>query len=129
MVPFVAQQLNNLDLALALARRGNLPGAEGLVVQQFERLFGAGQHKEAAECAAESPQGVLRTREVLERLKGVPPTAGQKPAILVYLGVLLQRGRLNALESTELARCVCVLICLCAVFVLCVLVCCVVCVR
>lgn len=56
MVPFVSQQLNNLDLALALAKRGNLPGAEGLIVQQFERLFGAGQHKEAAECAAESPQ-------------------------------------------------------------------------
>jgi hypothetical protein len=31
---------------------------------------------------------------------------GQKPPILVYLGVLLQKGKLNALESTELARCV-----------------------
>jgi clathrin heavy chain len=41
---------------------------------------------------------------VVERLKGVPPTAGQKPAILVYLGVLLTRGKLNALESAELAR-------------------------
>jgi hypothetical protein len=49
-------------------------------------------------------QGLLRTREVLERLKSVPPTPGQKPAILVYLGVLLQRGKLNALESAELAR-------------------------
>lgn len=56
MVPFVSQQLNNLDLALAMAKRGNLPGAEGLIVQQFERLFAAGQYKEAAECAAESPQ-------------------------------------------------------------------------
>ncbi|WIA40738.1 hypothetical protein OEZ86_004423 [Tetradesmus obliquus] len=104
MVPFVSQQLNNLDLALSLAKRGNLPGAEGLVLQQFERLFGAGQYKEAAECAAESPQGLLRTREVLERLKGVPPSPGQKPAMLVYLGVLLQKGKLNALESAELAR-------------------------
>lgn len=56
MVPFVSQQLNNLDLALALAKRGNLPGAEGLVGQQFERLFQSGQYKEAAEAAAESPQ-------------------------------------------------------------------------
>jgi hypothetical protein len=64
MVPFVSQQLNNLDLALAMARRGNLPGAEGLVAQQFERMFAAGQYKEAAEVAAESPQGVLRTKEV-----------------------------------------------------------------
>jgi clathrin heavy chain len=56
LVPFVSQQLNNLDLALALAKRGNLPGAEGLIGQQFERLFSAGQYKEAAEAAAESPQ-------------------------------------------------------------------------
>ncbi|KAI8476142.1 MAG: vesicle coat protein clathrin, heavy chain [Monoraphidium minutum] len=104
MVPFVSQQLNNLDLALTMARRGNLPGAEGLVAQQFERMFAAGQHKEAAEVAAESPQGILRTKEVVERLKSVPPTPGQKPPILVYLGVLLQRGKLNALESAELAR-------------------------
>ena len=50
------------------------------------------------------PQGILRTREVLERLKSVAPQPGQKPPILVYLGVLLQKGKLNTLESTELAR-------------------------
>ena len=56
MVPFVSQQLNNLELALALAKRGNLPGAEALVGQNFDRLFSSGQFKEAAEAAAESPQ-------------------------------------------------------------------------
>lgn len=56
MVPFVSQQLNNLELALALAKRGNLPGAEALVGQNFDRLFASGQFKEAAEAAAESPQ-------------------------------------------------------------------------
>lgn len=56
MVPFVSQQLNNLDLALSLAKRGNLPGAEALVGQNFERQFANGQFKEAAEAAAESPQ-------------------------------------------------------------------------
>ena len=56
MVPFVSQSLGNLELALALARRGNLPGAEGLVGQHFERLFSQGQYKEAAEAAAGSPQ-------------------------------------------------------------------------
>lgn len=56
MVPFVSGQLNNLDLALALAKRGNLPGAEALVGQNFERLFAGGQFREAAEAAAESPK-------------------------------------------------------------------------
>jgi clathrin heavy chain len=56
IVPFVSQQLNNLELALSLAKRANLPGAEALVGQNFERLFANGQFKEAAEAAAESPQ-------------------------------------------------------------------------
>ena len=56
MIPFISTQLQNLDLAMALARRGNLPGAEALVGQNFERLFASGQFKEAAEAAAESPQ-------------------------------------------------------------------------
>ncbi len=56
IVPFVSQQLGNLDLALALAKRAGLPGAEGLIGQQFEKMWAAGQYKEAAECAAESPQ-------------------------------------------------------------------------
>nr|GFA70254.1 clathrin heavy chain 1-like [Tanacetum cinerariifolium] len=30
IVPFVSGQLNNLELALSLAKRGNLPGAENL---------------------------------------------------------------------------------------------------
>ncbi len=50
------------------------------------------------------PQGMLRTKEVVERLKSVPPQPGQKPPLLVYLGVLLQKGKLNALESVELSR-------------------------
>eukprot|EP00798_Chlamydomonas_sp_ICE-L_P023297 gene23297-30533_t len=104
IVAFVSQQLNNLDLALALAKRGGLPGAEALIGQQFDRFFTAGQYKEAAECAAESPQGQLRTKDIMERLKSVPPPPGQKPPILVYLGVLLQRGILNSSESAELGK-------------------------
>ena len=60
MVPFVSTQLQNLDLALAIAKRGNLPGAEALIGQNFERLFAGGQFKEAAEAAAESPQVGLK---------------------------------------------------------------------
>lgn len=38
MVPFVAQSLKNVDLALSLAKRGDLPGAEPLFVQKFEQV-------------------------------------------------------------------------------------------
>lgn len=36
------------------------------------------------------PQGALRTKAVMERLKSQAAQPGQKPPILVYLGVLLQ---------------------------------------
>lgn len=104
LVPFVSGQLQNLDLAMALARRGNLPGAEGLVVQQFQRLYAGGQYKEAAELAAESPQGALRTKETIEAFKRVPAAPGQTSPLLVYFGTILTKSQLNALESVELGR-------------------------
>ena len=104
LVPFVSQQLQNLDLAMALAKWGNLPGAEGLVVQQFQRLYAAGQYKEAAELAADSPQGVLRTGETIESFKRVPAQPGQTSPLLVYFGTILTKSALNPLESVELGR-------------------------
>jgi clathrin heavy chain len=104
VVPFVSSQLGNVDLALSLAKRGNLPGAEGMVVEQFNRLFAAGQYKEAAELAATSPQGILRTRETVQRFQTVPLQPGSTPPLLQYFGTLLTRGKLNAFESVELSR-------------------------
>jgi len=40
----------------------------------------------------------------MDRLKAVAPQPGQKPPILVYLGLLLQKGKLNPSESAELTR-------------------------
>ena len=83
MVPFVSTQLQNLDLALALAKRGNLPGAEALIGQNFERLFASGQFKEAAEAAAESPQACLRVNVCMSHANWVHWAAcgsGQLPA-------------------------------------------------
>ena len=104
LVPFVAGQLQNIDLALALAQRADLPGAEQLVVQQFQRYIAAGQHREAAEAAARSPRGVLRTRETVEALKRVPASAGQTSPLLVYFGTVLTSQALNAFESVELGK-------------------------
>eukprot|EP01025_Chloroclados_australasicus_P037130 TRINITY_DN3781_c1_g3_i1.p1 TRINITY_DN3781_c1_g3~~TRINITY_DN3781_c1_g3_i1.p1 ORF type:complete len:1706 (-),score=246.11 TRINITY_DN3781_c1_g3_i1:418-5535(-) len=104
MVNFVSNQLKNVDLALAIAKRGNLPGAENLVVQQFEQYFTSGQYKQAAEVAADSPMGILRKRETIDRLKSVPAPPGEKAPVLVYFGSLLQKGKLNQLEAVEIAK-------------------------
>ncbi|XP_066338917.1 clathrin heavy chain 1-like isoform X1 [Miscanthus floridulus] len=104
VVPFVSGQLNNLELAVNLAKRANLPGAENLVVQRFQELFSQTKYKEAAELAAESPQGLLRTPETVAKFQSVPVQAGQTPPLLQYFGTLLTRGKLNAFESLELSR-------------------------
>ena len=49
-------------------------------------------------------QGVLRTKETIDRFKSVAPTPGQTSPLLVYFGTLLTRGKLNVFESAELAQ-------------------------
>ena len=51
-----------------------------------------------------SSQGVLRTKETIQRFKSVAPTPGQTSPLLVYFGTLLTRGKLNGFESAELAQ-------------------------
>ena len=49
-------------------------------------------------------QGVLRTRETLERFKRVPTQPGQTSPLLIYFGTILTKSSLNAEESVELGR-------------------------
>uniref|UniRef100_A0A0E0RCL7 Clathrin heavy chain n=1 Tax=Oryza rufipogon TaxID=4529 RepID=A0A0E0RCL7_ORYRU len=85
IVPFVSSQLNNLELAVNLAKRANLPGAENLVVQRFQELFAQTKYKEAAELAAESPQGLLRTPDTVAKFQ-----VGYTPDYLFLLQTILR---------------------------------------
>ncbi|XP_028060747.1 uncharacterized protein LOC114264338 [Camellia sinensis] len=67
-------------------------------------LVGRRKYKEAAELAAESPQGILRTSDTVAKFQSVPVQAGQTRPLLQYFGTLLTRGKLNAFESLELSR-------------------------
>lgn len=104
IIPYILGTLNNTELAIRLASRGNLPGADDLYQQQFSQLFSSGQYTEAAKVAANSPRGILRTPQTIEQFKGVPVQQGQLSPILQYFGTLLERGKLNKYESLELAR-------------------------
>jgi clathrin heavy chain len=103
VVPYIVNQLNNMELGVKFAARNNLPGAEGLFNRQFDALFSQGRYKEAAKCAADSPQGVLRTLDTIHKFQALPPTQGANP-VLQYFQTLLEAGKLNALETVELAR-------------------------
>ena len=56
IVPYISNTLQNPDLALKVASRSNLPGAEELFVKKFNMLFQNGQYSEAAKAAASAPK-------------------------------------------------------------------------
>ncbi|XP_017963248.2 clathrin heavy chain isoform X1 [Drosophila navojoa] len=105
IIPYINTVLQNPDLALRMAVRNNLAGAEDLFVRKFNKLFGAGQYAEAAKVAALAPKGILRTPQTIQRFQQVQTPAGSTtPPLLQYFGILLDQGKLNKFESLELCR-------------------------
>ncbi|KAK2163986.1 hypothetical protein LSH36_71g06004 [Paralvinella palmiformis] len=104
IIQYITNTLQNPDLALRMASRNNLPGAEDLFVRKFNTLFSSGQYSEAAKVAASAPKGILRTPQTIQRFQQVPTQQGQTSPLLQYFGILLDQGQLNKFESLELCR-------------------------
>lgn len=104
VIPYINTVLQNPDLALRIAVRNNLAGAEDLFVRKFNLLFQNGQYAEAAKVAANAPKGILRTPQTIQQFQQVPTPAGQTSPLLQYFGILLDQGQLNKYESLELCR-------------------------
>ena len=104
VVPYIQSQLSNPALALRMSTRCNLPGAEGLFTAQFNQLMSQSDYKGAAKLCADSPKQVLRTPATIQRFQQAPAAPGQPSPILTYFGMLLEKGKLNAMESIELAK-------------------------
>jgi len=104
IITYITTTLQNADLALRMASRNNLPGAEDLFVRKFNQLFQDKQFSEAAKVAASAPKGILRTPQTIQRFQQVPAPPGQTSPLLQYFGILLDQGQLNKYESLELCR-------------------------
>lgn len=107
LVPYVASTLRNTALAMSLSSRLGLTGgvADELCTSEFNRLLSAGDIEGAAKCAAASPGGILRTAATIARFQAMPPPAeGGQPPVLRYFACLMESGKLNKVESLELAR-------------------------
>ena len=104
LVPFVRDTLKKPELALAIATRLGLPGAEKLHMSRFKKLIADGDIRGAATMAATSPGGMLRTPETIQLFQNMTPVAGQPVPVLQYFSILLEQGQLNKLESIELVR-------------------------
>ena len=104
VVPYIQGTLNNNDLALRMAVRNNLSGADQLSVTKFNELFGRATYSEAAKVAANAPKGILRTPLTISKFQQVPTQPGATSPLLQYFGILLDQGQLNKFESLELCR-------------------------
>ncbi|CUS24171.1 LAQU0S14e01816g1_1 [Lachancea quebecensis] len=102
IVPYVLNKLSNVSLALKMASRGGLPGADDLFNKQFDTLLASGDYQNAAKVAASSQQ--LRTQTTINRLKNIQAPPGAISPILLYFSTLLDKGKLNKYETIELAR-------------------------
>jgi len=104
IIPYIINQLNDINLAVSLAGAANLPGVEGLVQQQFTQAFQSQNYPEAARIAAESPGGILRTAATINLFKNLPSIPGAPSPLLNYFSILLDKSTLNEQETLELIR-------------------------
>ncbi|KAI5819481.1 armadillo-type protein [Pyronema omphalodes] len=104
IIPYLLQNPANSQLAINLASRAGLAGADDLYQQQFNQLMAQNNFVEAAKVAANSPRGFLRTPQTIEKFKAVPAPPGQLSVILQYFGMLLDKTTLNKYETIELVK-------------------------
>lgn len=106
VVEYVRKKLGDDALAIRLAGRNSLKGAEMEYRKRLEDALDDGQYGEAAAIAAMSPDGFLRTRETVLMFQDASEREsdeGGVPPILIYFQTILQHGNLNEIESQLLA--------------------------
>ncbi|KAG0638061.1 armadillo-type protein [Tuber brumale] len=104
IIPYLRENPANSTLAVKLASRAGLAGADELYQKQFQLLMDQKNYVEAAKVAANSPRGFLRTPATIEQFKSVPAPPGQLSVILQYFGMLLDKTTLNKHETIELVK-------------------------
>ena len=104
VVNYVSNQLKNTELAMQLAGRLGAQGADDLFIKQFNEKLSANDIDGAAKVAAESPGTILRNKETINKIQNMPAPQGQQKPVAKYFSVLMQHGKLNELETAELAR-------------------------
>ena len=76
LVPFVMNGLKQTNLALELACRLNLSGADDIFMNQFSAMIQQGNIKGAARVAFKSPKNLIRNENTIRRLQQMPAAPG-----------------------------------------------------
>ena len=104
LVPFVMNGLKMTPLALDLACRLGLPGADDIFMNQFSAMMQQGNIKGAAHVAYKSPKNLIRNENTIRKLQQMPAAPGQQPPFVAYIGAILEQGRLNEIETIEFCK-------------------------
>eukprot|EP01022_Parablepharisma_sp_SALTPOND_P013452 TRINITY_DN17_c4_g1_i7.p1 TRINITY_DN17_c4_g1~~TRINITY_DN17_c4_g1_i7.p1 ORF type:complete len:614 (-),score=22.26 TRINITY_DN17_c4_g1_i7:225-2066(-) len=93
-------------VALKIARAGSLPGAEPPFMDLFNKYIAERDYAKAAKIAAEAPNGMLRTTDIINKFKMSPAVPGDKDQpLLQYFSYLLEANiKLNAIETMEMVK-------------------------
>jgi clathrin heavy chain len=93
---------NAKQLAFQIAGRYKLPGVENMFIEQFNTLLISGDYAGAAQVASQSPGALIRNQETIQKFKSLPQMPNQPQPLLIYFQKLLEKGKLNKLETLEL---------------------------
>lgn len=93
---------NIQQLVFSLASKYSLPGVDNIFLGQFNNFIISGDYANAAKIASMSPGTLLRNAETINKFKGLPQIPGQPQPLLIYFQKLLEKGKLNKLETIEL---------------------------
>lgn len=107
IITYIAYKIQNEKLALRLAAKYNISGADELFEREFNTLFENGKYIEAAKVAAKAPNGKLRTSRIVRKLRKAgtgTSTELELSPIITYFGILLDQTKLNEHESLELCN-------------------------
>ena len=103
-ISYIKDTLNDPQLAVQIATKYGLSGAEEIFKMRFKQLVTQLQFQQAVRLAVNAPGDVLRTPETIQILQTAPNAAGGPPPDLQYYTLLLQKGTLNAIESVGLCQ-------------------------
>ena len=95
---------NSKNLAFEIAGRYKLPGLDNIFVEQFNMALLSGDYAGAARIAAKSPGALIRNQDTINKFKQLPQIPGQPQPLLIYFQTLLEKGKLNKLETMELCQ-------------------------
>ena len=105
ILPFIMNFCKNapgvMEVVTRMAARFGLPGAENIFMTAFKNFMQSGNYQEAAKIVAQTPGDTLRNINTINMFKQLQ---GNPQPILIYFQTMMSQGKLNKIESIEMAQ-------------------------